>query len=232
MATVAQPPQRALNLLFAHQSERNLVNDPPLPITASTKWREPHRKARWWVVSTLSGYSDEQAEASACSPVEFRTNLHHSDLIWWSAPFSCKVHSCSFHCDGLSRTHKHTRFMETPSTCQGQEEHAAFPFVSLCGRWCHWLECPPKHESAVSLSDVCVFACSAAFESSAVYQRLNKRPLNINPCPHHLPAWGAYIYALWRGQKIWLAGVKDQRSTEKNRNYRQNPDHAPSLCIV
>lgn len=133
-------------------------------------------------------------------------------------PFRCKVHSCSG-CPaivtaslGHINTHASSRHRAPVKGRKNTPPSRLFPSAAADVTD---LSAHRSMRVLFSMSDVCVFACSAAFESSAVYQRLNKRPLNINPCPHRLPAWGAYIYVLWWGQKIWLAGVKEERSTEK-----------------
>lgn len=122
----------------------------------------------------------------------------------------CKVHYCLCHpaivmasvthrahnaADPL--THKRTQAahcIQTAGTCRGQEEHAGFLFASLCRSWSHWLECRAAHESAVFSEwrpAICVRVCVCISVSSAFYHWLNKRLLNINPVPLHLPVCDA-----------------------------------------
>ena len=65
--------------------------------------------------------------------------------------------------------------------------------------------CMRVHESDVCVCvHECVFVCVCVcdvFVSSAVYHWLNKRLLNINSFPLHLPVYDTYIYTVVQGQR-------------------------------
>lgn len=172
MATVAAPPPKAPDPPLAPQADGNLVNDPPPPPQT-----DKSQRGRWEDEWRQPSPGDEMSKPKPhLLPQTFIIPTSAGD-----PPLLSRARPCA----AAAASPRHTN---TPTAVKGRTDappSRRFPSAAadVADFGAH-----PSMRVLFSLSDVHVFACGAALESSAVYQRLNKRPLDINPFPHHLPA--------------------------------------------